>query len=510
VLGDGKDWDAVFWRALVEASPDLVLVVDVTGTIVFANRVVSVYAERGIVGGKIWEFAVGDAHTRLTEKLAQVIETRKAVVYENQGLRADGSPGWYEVRAIPVVVDGKVDRLIWASSDITERKRLEEQLRQSQKMEAVGLLAGGVAHDFNNLLSVILSYSGMIADRRRSWEDASTDAREIHRAALRAADLTKQLLAFSRQQILAPAVLDVNHVIKGMETLLRRLTGEDVALSLVTSRAVGCVHADAGQLEQVILNLVVNAREAMPRGGNLTIETSEVEVDAMHANEALGRKAGAHVRIAVTDTGTGMDAATREHIFEPFFTTKEKGTGLGLSTVFGIVRQSGGHVGVETEPSRGTTFTILLPRVDSSLALATPQATGLPSSLAGSETILLVEDDEQVRALACAILRKQGYTVLDAQNGGEAFLVCESHEAPIHLLLTDVVMPRMNGRELAKRLASLQPGMRLLYMSGYTSDSVVHREVLDSGVAFLQKPITPESLARKVRELLDARSVAAT
>jgi signal transduction histidine kinase len=388
-----------------------------------------------------------------------------------------------------------------------ELSKALERLGQVQKMEAVGRLAGGVAHDFNNVLSVILSYSEMIGADLGPEEPLRADIEEIRTAALRAAALTKQLLAFSRQQVLETKVLDPNQTLAGMQKMLRRLLGADVELTILPAAGLGRVKADPGQLEQVVMNLAVNARDAMPQGGRLTIETSNVDLDDDYARDHPEVAAGAYVLLAVSDTGTGIDATTQARIFEPFFTTKEKGkgTGLGLATVFGIVKQSGGHVWVYSEPGKGATFKVYLPRV-SGPADARVSQPPVSERAPGNETVLLVEDDDQVRAVALGILRRSGYVVLEASNGGEALLICEQHGARIDLLLTDVVLPRMNGRQIAERLTSMRPAMKVLFMSGYTDDAILQHGVLDSGVAYLEKPITPTSLTRKVREVLRGKN----
>ena len=379
-----------------------------------------------------------------------------------------------------------------------------EQLRQAQKMEAVGKLAGGIAHDFNNLLTAITGYSELTLRRLRAEDPLRRNVEEIKKAGERAASLTRQLLAFSRKQVLQPKVLDLNAVVSDMEKMLRRLIGEDIELRTALAADLGSVKADPGQIEQVLMNLAVNARDAMPQGGNLIIETENVYLNEGYATRHIAVKPGPYVMLAVSDTGEGMSEETQSRIFEPFFTTKEvgKGTGLGLSTVYGIVKQSGGNIWVYSEVGEGTVFKIYLPRVDEAAQEYKPGPEA-QESLDGTEVILLAEDDERVRGLVREVLEGYGYRVLEAEGGSAALSVSERHEGPIHLLLTDVVMPKMSGRELAIRLARVRPEMKVLYMSGYTDESIVHHGVLDAGTPFLQKPFEAEALARKVRELLD-------
>ena len=423
--------------------------------------------------------------------------------YEFQGVRRDGTLIWVEaLMSITSWWDGPA--LLVTFVDVTERKRLEDHLRQSQKMEAIGRLAGGVAHDFNNLLTVISGRAQIERARPELSEPSRRNVDLIAEAASRASTLTKQLLAFSRKQVLQPRVLDVDIVVAGMEPLLRRLIGEDIDLVTATEPVLGRVRADPGQLEQVVLNLAVNARDAMPQGGRLTIETANVELDEAYARQQADVHSGPYVLLAVSDTGVGMDAETQAHLFEPFFTTKGvgEGTGLGLATVYGIVKQSGGHITAYSESGRGTTIKIYLPRVEaaSELREAEPEPVVLRR---GSETVLLVEDDEAVRELTCEVLEMHGYTVLAVADAGEAPRVLEGASRPIHLLVTDVVMPRLSGRELTERLRSLRPGLRVLYISGYADTAVVHHGVLDPGTPFLQKPFTPDALLRSVRKVLD-------
>ncbi|MBI2678389.1 MAG: PAS domain S-box protein [Candidatus Koribacter versatilis] len=389
--------------------------------------------------------------------------------------------------------------------DVTERHNLEEQLRQSQKMEAVGRLAGGVAHDFNNLLTVIKGYSELLLDGYGEADPRRAEVEEIRKAADRAGALTRQLLAFSRQQVLAPKTLNLNQVVQSMDALLRRLLGESIELSALLGEGVGQVRADPGQLEQVVMNLAINARDAMPRGGKLTLGTANAEIDELYAREHPTITPGRYVLLAVSDSGVGMDADTQAHIFEPFFTTKEqgKGTGLGLSTVYGIVKQSGGDIWVYSEIGVGTTFKVYLPRVDAPAEAVPGRAVPVAHREGGTETVLVVEDEAGVRALVRKFLERSGYRVLEAASGDQALAMAEKERGKIHLLLTDVVLPRMSGSELSKRLVQARPEMRVLYMSGYTDDAIVHHGVLSAGAAFVQKPFTADSLARKIREILD-------
>ncbi|HEV8380827.1 MAG TPA: response regulator [Gemmatimonadales bacterium] len=386
--------------------------------------------------------------------------------------------------------------------DITSQRQLEAQLAQAQKMEAIGRLAGGVAHDFNNLLTVILSYSELLLQDLPPDAPTRDDIEQIRKAANGAGELTRQLLAFSRQQVLQPKVVDLNAAVSGIERLLGRVLREDIQFRCSLAPDAGTVKVDPGQLEQVIMNLAVNARDAMPGGGHLTIETANVEIDESYVHAHPLAAPGRYVMLAVTDTGVGMDAATQSRIFEPFFTTKDagKGTGLGLATVQGIVQQSGGFIWLYSEPNHGTCFKVYLPRIDAPVSKA-EEAAG--DAMHGTETVIVVEDMAAVRAVTCEMLKRFGFTVYEAADGITALQIVEQLTGPIDLLLTDVVMPDINGRDLAARFQQLRPHMKVLFMSGYTDDAVVRHGILQEGIAYLQKPFTPTSLVRRVREVLD-------
>ncbi|HEV2827899.1 MAG TPA: response regulator [Pyrinomonadaceae bacterium] len=421
--------------------------------------------------------------------------------------RKDGSLIWALGNA-RVVRDASGQLVCYEGSveDITERKQLEEQLRQSQKMEAVGQLAGGIAHDFNNLLTAINGYSDLTLKNLTEDSPLRSKVEQIKKAGVRAASLTRQLLAFSRKQVLQPVVLDINSLVTDVSKMLRRLVGEDIEFVTLLRPKTGNVNADPGQIEQVLMNLVVNARDAMPKGGKIVIETANAEFDEGYAEQHVAVNPGPYVMLAVSDTGTGMDEETRARIFEPFFTTKElgKGTGLGLSTVYGIVKQSGGFIWAYSELGKGTTFKVYLPCI-AQLAEGYKRNVEPKSARRGTETILLVEDDKTVRDLVREVLRDYGYKVLVAVNGEDALSVAERHEAAIHLLLTDVVMPGMGGRILANRLSEARPEMKMLFMSGYTDDAIVHHGVLDADTPFIQKPFPPHVLAQRVRDVLDGQ-----
>ncbi len=439
--------------------------------------------------------------------LREAIRTERECSVELLNYRKDGTSFWNALFVTPLRDEqGALLHFVGVLADVTERRVLEQAFHQSQKMESVGHLAGGVAHDFNNLLTVILGDCEFLEQDVNLSADSRELTQEIHKTADQAATLTRQLLAFSRKQILQPKVLDLNDVMVGVGKMLGRLIGEDIALKTNLSSRLWRVKIDVGQIEQVLVNLAVNARDAMPRGGSLTIETANIELDETAARSHPDVKPGPYVVISVRDTGCGMDERTLARLFEPFFTTKApgKGTGLGLATVFGIVKQSDGHIAVSSKPGEGTTFRLYFPRAQITHA-ERPQRKPLPDEARGAETVLVVEDADAVRGLACRTLRAFGYTVLEAASGGQALLICQQHPEPIHLVVTDVVMPEMSGRQLSEHLKERHPGIQLLFMSGYTNDAVVRHGVFEAETDFLQKPFLPAALAQKVREILDRR-----
>ena len=437
----------------------------------------------------------------------KVLENSSKQTCELKMQKADGVPFFSQLDIIKV---GE-GRLRVAVSDISERKQaeekmavLQEQFRQSQKLEAIGRLAGGIAHDFNNILAIIQGYGELCLFKIAKEDPMRQDIQAIIKAGKRAANLVGQLLIFSRRQAMEMKVIELNSLLQNLEKMLRRVIGEDVELVTVLADNLGRVKGDSGQIEQILLNLAVNARDAMPSGGKLTIETANVTLDETFRQNPIGLKPGHYVMISMTDTGLGLTQKVKEQIFDPFFTTKEigKGTGLGLSIVYGIVKQSGGDIWVDSGLGKGTTFRIYLPRVDEVVGeVEEKEVSGLPR---GNETILVVEDEEEVRKLTARILRKQGYNVLEASQGKEAFSLCEEQEGPIHLMVTDVLMPGLTGAELAKRFTQLYPEMKVLYMSGYTSDRfAIGHENLEKGMEFIQKPFSIDRLAKKIREVLD-------
>ncbi len=498
--------------AVLEAALDGIVTMDHRGLILefngAAERIFGIAQEKAL-GQPLAELIIpAREREKHRQGLAHYLATGEGPILgkrlEVAATRANGKEFAAE---ISIVRSGKIDPPVFTGfiRDVSERKQLEAQLRQSQKMEAIGRLAGGVAHDFNNLLSVIIGYADLLASEAGS--DARQELAEITAAGQRGAHLTRQLLAFSRQQVLQPEVLDLNEALSNMEGMLHRLIGEDIEFAFLKARRPALIHADPGQIEQIVMNLVVNARDAMKSGGKLTIEVGRVELDADYAADHPDVEPGPFIMLAVSDTGVGMDEATKARVFEPFFTTKEqgKGTGLGLATVFGIVKQSGGSIWLYSEPNGGTTFKVYLPEADRSTAADPARAPSANhTDLRGRETVLLVEDDDQLRVLSRNILERQGYRILNAASGDEALRICQHHPGLIHLLLTDVVMPRMSGRQLADRLRALRPETKTLYMSGYTDEAITQHGVLDAGVDFVQKPLTARGLAEKVREVLDS------
>ena len=498
-------------QTLIQASPLAIVTTDVSGTV----------SEWNVAAERMFGWVAGDVIGRpipvipaaqLEDDIRRLSTTGEPSFsgYEMRCARQDGTLVDVSVSAAALRGTGGVLGTVWVMADVTERKMIEEQLRHAQKMDAVGQLAGGVAHDFNNLLTVITSYGQFLLNALPQQDPRHSDANQITQAAARAATLTRQLLAFSRRQVLQPQVLDLNEVIGDMQKLLRRVISENISLVTQFENGIGAVRADRGQIEQVVMNLVVNARDAMPTGGVLAISTRVVHLDAAYARRHAGVTPGRHVVFAVRDTGVGMDAATQQRIFEPFFTTKEKGkgTGLGLSTVYGIVRQSGGHIDVRSAPGRGTTFEVFLPQVAAAAPVRVEHTLEVPLP-GGEETVLVVEDEEAVRLIVRRVLAGQGYRILEARDGHEGLRVCAQHGDDIDLVLTDVIMPGMGGRELARALASSRPQLPVLFMSGYTDDAELANAGLERDTSFLAKPFTAEMLARRVRDTLDQRQPSA-
>jgi PAS domain S-box-containing protein len=498
------------FRSLVSHSPYGICRCDSSGTILDANpallAILGYSSTEDLIGKHL-----GELYTDALQWFELADHLREATPFNGlmgEWMRQDGRSAVIRVSG-RAVSDGAIEKAFELfAEDVTEQRALQQQLLQSQKMEAVGRLAGGIAHDFNNLLMVISGYSEFLLERLGPEPTLRTPAQEIANAAGRASSLTRQLLAFSRKQMLTPKILDLNGVVTENLRMLTRVIGEDIDLVMVPAVGLDAVRADASQIEQVIMNLAVNARDAMPSGGKLTIETANESLDESYARLHAPLKPGDYVTLAISDTGAGMDSETQSHIFEPFFTTKgPKGTGLGLSTVYGIVKQSGGYILVHSEPDEGTTFKIYLPRVSEAPESVAQVSTNLqPDSALGSETILVVEDEANLRYLARQFLEKQGYRVIEAADGAAAMQIAVAHEGIIHLLLTDVIMPGMNGRELAQRILEIRPNTKVLYMSGYTENVIGRNGTLDEGIRLLQKPFTLRDLRNIVREVLNSTS----
>jgi len=497
-------------QAVIDASPLAILRLDLEGNVISWNR-----AAVRIFGWDAEEVLnqplppiPDEEGTPFQDLLRGAARGEALVGRETRRRRKDGKLIDVRLWTAPLRgASGEIRGQVVIAADFTEQRQLEQQLTQAQKMEAIGRLAGGVAHDFNNVLTIVSGYGHMLREGNKDNPALREAAEEVLKAAGSAAAVAGQLLVFSRRQVIRPRVIDLNAEVRNVERMLARVIGEDIELDTMLRPETGAVRADAGQIEQVLLNLVLNARDAMPSGGKLTIETANVTLDDSYTRIHAGVAPGRYAMLAVSDSGTGMDAETRAHIFEPFFTTKErgKGTGLGLSTVYGIVKRHGGDIWVYSEPGRGTTFKIYLPRIDvAEEAGASAGEAGPPPG--GNETVLLVEDDQGVRKLVHEVLDQQGYGVLEANSGGQALEIVQNFDGAIDLLVTDVVMPKMSGRDLAEALLLLRPETKVLYLSGYTDRSVFEHGVLEKPAEFLQKPFTPDVLARKIREVLDGRS----
>lgn len=504
--GVSADMAARRYHFLVDRALDAFFLADSSGRLLEVNAAaeeLTGYRRRELVGLTLHDLTSEVMGAQAQERLALLLREGRAVLHETSLLRKDGSEVPVEISA-QRLNDGRIQGVV---RDVTSRKKLEDQLRVSQRIESVGRLAGGIAHDFNNLITVISGHADLLLAILPANDPSREDLQEIKSASARAASLTRQLLAFSRRQVFELRNLDLNSVVSRMESMMRRVIGEDVELVFLPGEALWAMRGDPGQLEQVLLNLVVNARDAMPRGGELLIRTTNVKLDLDFVERNVGANPGDHVLLEVRDTGEGMSADTLGKIFEPFFTTKGpgKGTGLGLAMVYGIVKQSSGYIEVDSEEGFGTALRLYFPRVDGLVEEDDfhPEEEGREH---GSETILLVEDQEMVRTLARRILTGLGYNVVEARDAGEAIHLARQREESIDLLLTDVVMPRMGGRELAATLLETRPSLKVLFMSGYTDDAVMHHGALEAGQGFLQKPFNPGSLSRKVRDVLDSRN----
>jgi len=498
------------FRALVENSSDALMLIDSQGRITYltpSSKRHLGWAPEEMVGRSIFDFLHADDRDLVGERLSEILDDPGTVIAEQVRFHhGDGSWRIMEGVGVNRLADPAVAGIVVNVRDVTDRRRLEEQLRHAQKMEAVGQLAGGVAHDFNNLLTAILGYCHLMLDEVPEDAPMRLDLLEVQAAGDRAASLTRQLLAFSRRQMLQPQIVNINTLVAQLEKLLRRLISEDVELTTALAPDLWSVEVDPASVEQILVNLAVNARDAMPTGGRLTIETANVELDDTYAVTHVTMKPGRYVMLAVGDTGEGMEAVSRARVFEPFFTTREqgKGSGLGLATVYGMVKQSRGYIWVYSEPGHGTLFKVYLPSAE--VAAAAVAQVRDARDIRGWETVLLVEDEDAVRALSREVLRRHGYVVLEAAHGLDAVRVAERHPDDIHLMVTDVVMPHMSGRALAQRLASVRPKMKTLFMSGY-SDHALLPDDLAPGAPFLQKPFTPEVFARRVRRILDEEPV---
>jgi PAS domain S-box-containing protein len=503
------------FKLITEHAGDMIAVLDPQGNRLYASpsyRRILGYNPEELAGASVLELIHPDDRSLFRESLARATAGNAGARWEYRVRHADGS--WRFIEAIEAAIrdeNGQVAKLVIVARDITERRALEAQFMQSQKMEAIGRLTGGIAHDFNNLLCVIIGYAEFLQEQLESGHPLRSSAGEILDAGNRAASLTRQLLAFSRQQVLDPRVLDLNSIIRGFDKLLRRVIGEDIQLETILDPQVGQVKADRSQLEQVLMNLAVNARDAMPQGGKLTIRTGNTQMDGDTTNLRQPVKRGPYVCLTVTDSGVGMDTDTKERAFDPFFTTKEvgKGTGLGLSTVYGVVKQRGGYVEIDSAPGKGATFNIYLPRID---AVAESGSANPDSDLVAAPvgTILIAEDEQSVRNLIRNTLQPDGYTLLEAKDGEEAIKVSREHAGAIDLLLTDIVMPGIGGRSLAREISRQRPDIAILYMSGYAGNTGKGEPAFDPGAIVLTKPFTRIDLRKRVSEALDSRMVSET